>query len=239
MAISGRVVVSCQADEGDAMDDLDTLTRMARAVLDGGAGGLRAEGASRIAAFRGITKLPIIGIKKSQDRAGEVYITRNFADARLIHEAGADVVALDCTRRRIEHREPDSDAWTEMIPRIHAELGRPVLADIATLEDALGAERAGADAVATTLYGYTADTAGRREPSWALVKELVARLSTPVVVEGHITAPEQVGRAFELGAYAVIVGSAITRPRLIAERFVAASRTGREEVVASGFTKAV
>lgn len=221
-ALRGRVVVSCQASEGDPMDHLETLTRLATSVLRGGAGGLRAEGPSRIAAFRAITRLPIIGITKSYDANGDVYITPDFKAAQSIHAVGADIIALDCTLRRLVESEP----WTVLISRIHRELGRPVLADIATLDDALAAEEAGADAVATTLHGYTADTAGVREPCWPLVEQLVARLRVPVVVEGHITHPEQVRRALALGAHAVVVGSAITRPQTITERFAAAARKG-------------
>jgi N-acylglucosamine-6-phosphate 2-epimerase len=218
--LRGRIVVSCQADEGDPLDDLDTLTRIATAVLRGGAGGLRAEGVTRIAAFRSLTDLPIIGIIKACDSNGDVYITPDFRSARAISDAGADIIALDCTTRRLTAPEP----WTELIPRIHAELNRPVLADIGSLEDALAAERAGANAVATTLYGYTAETAGIRTPSWPLLQSLVAHLTVPVFLEGHITDPREALQALALGATAVVVGSAITRPGSITNRFVETTR---------------
>jgi N-acylglucosamine-6-phosphate 2-epimerase len=218
--LHGRIVVSCQADEGDPLDDLDTLTRIATSVLRGGAGGLRAEGVTRIAAFRSLTQLPIIGIIKTYDPNGDVYITPNFRSAKAISDAGADIIALDCTARRLTSPEP----WTELVPRIHAELNRPVLADIASLEDALAAQRAGADAVATTLYGYTAETAGIRTPSWPLLQSLVAHLTIPVLLEGHITNPPDALHALALGAISVVVGSAITRPESITNRFVEAMR---------------
>ena len=214
--LRGRIIVSCQAAEGDPLDDLDTLTRIATSVLRGGAGGLRAEGTTRIAAFRTLTQLPIIGIIKSYDANGDVYITPDFHSAKAAANAGADIVALDCTARRLTAPEP----WPELIPRIHTELRRPVLADIASLEDALAAERAGADAVATTLYGYTAETAGIRSPSWPLLQSLVARLTVPILLEGHITHPPEAHHALDLGATAVVIGSAITRPETITNRFV-------------------
>jgi N-acylglucosamine-6-phosphate 2-epimerase len=219
--LRGRLIVSCQATEGDPLDDLDTLTRIATSVLRGGAGGLRAEGVSRIAAFRAITGVPIIGIIKTYDANGDVYITPDFRSAKAISEAGADVIALDCTARRLTEAEP----WPGLIAHIHAELGRPVLADIASLEDAVAAERAGADAVATTLYGYTAKTAGMRSVPWSLLEAIVARVEVPIVVEGHVTQPEEVRRAMEMGATAVVVGSAITRPETITSRFVQATRS--------------
>src|SRR5580698_3208789 len=83
-ALKGRLIVSCQASAGDPLDDLDTLTRIAASVLRGGAGGLRAEGVTRIAAFRRITQLPIIGIIKTYDRNGEVYITPDFGSAKAV-----------------------------------------------------------------------------------------------------------------------------------------------------------
>jgi N-acylglucosamine-6-phosphate 2-epimerase len=220
-ALRGRLIVSCQAAEGDPLDNLDTLTRIATSVLRGGAGGLRADGAARIAAFRAITQVPIIGIIKTYDTNGDVYITPDFRSARAISDAGADIIALDCTARRVTAPEP----WPGLIPRIHAELNRPVLADIATLEDALAAERAGADAVATTLYGYTAETANISIVSWPLIQSIIAHLTIPVLVEGHITDPQEVGRALDMGATAVVIGSAITRPQAITARFAEATRT--------------
>jgi N-acylglucosamine-6-phosphate 2-epimerase len=219
-ALRGRLIVSCQASEGDPLDDLSTLTRIATSVLRGGAGGLRAEGVARIAAFRAITQLPIIGIIKTYDANGDVYITPSFQSAKAVSDAGADIIALDCTTRRLTATEP----WPELIRRIHTELNHPVLADIASLEDALAAERAGADAVATTLYGYTAQTATIRTISWPLIESLVAHLTIPVLVEGHISRPEEVRTALDLGATAVVVGSAITRPEAITARFVQATQ---------------
>jgi N-acylglucosamine-6-phosphate 2-epimerase len=234
-ALRGRLIVSCQASEGDPLDNLDTLTRIATSVLRGGAGGLRAEGVERIAAFRAITQLPIIGLIKTYDANGDVYITPDFRSAKAISDAGADIIALDCTARRLIAAEP----WPELIRRINAELNRPVLADIATLEDALAAERAGADAVATTLYGHTAETANIRTVSWPLVQSIVAHLTIPVLVEGHITDPQDVRRALDLGATAVVVGSAITRPETITARFVEATQNSSNNDLAGSSTKSV
>ena len=220
-ALRGQLIVSVQANEGDPLDDLDTLTRIATSVLRGGAGGLRAEGVTRIAAFRKLTRLPIIGILKTWDTNDDVYITPDFRAAKAVSDAGADIIALDCTARRLTAVEP----WPELIHRIHSELSRPVLADIATLEDALAAQRAGADAVATTLYGYTADTAGESTISWPLVQSILQCLTIPVLLEGHITDPVDARKALALGIYAVVVGSAITRPETITARFVKSCRS--------------
>lgn len=218
-SLRGKLIVSCQADPGDPMDDLNTLTRMATSVLRGGASGLRAEGARTIKALREVTDRPLIGMVKTNDANGQVYITPTFADAKAVHAAGSDLIALDCTQRRLSEAEP----WPELIHRIHEELGALVLADIASLEDGIAAQRAGADAVATTLYGYTSETAGIRQISWPLLNALVEELKVPVIAEGHIHQPEEVREALGLGVHAVLVGSAITRPQTITARFVAAT----------------
>ncbi len=99
--LRGTLVVSCQADPGDPMEDVDTIQRMAASVLCGGAAGLRAEGAVYVRALRVITDLPIIAMVKTKDSNGDVYITSTFAAAQSVSDAGADVIALDCTNRRL------------------------------------------------------------------------------------------------------------------------------------------
>jgi N-acylglucosamine-6-phosphate 2-epimerase len=216
-SLRGTLIVSCQAAPGDPLNHVDTLRRIAISVVRGGAGGLRANGVECVEAFRRETLLPIIGIQK-RSIGGEVSITPDFAAAKSISNAGADVIALDCTTNRAAAAEP----WPQLIRRIHAEIGKPVLADIASFEDALAAQEVGADAVATTLYGFTPETAQFRSVDWGLVKRLLGRLRVPLIVEGHISQPEEVRRALDLGTYAVVVGSAITRPESITARFVKA-----------------
>lgn len=219
-SLRGRLIVSCQAPKESPLNNIDTLRRIASSVLHGGAGGLRAEGVENIRAFREITELPLIGIIKRYDTNGSVYITPDFQSARAASNAGAHMIALDCTHRRLHEPEP----WPGLIQRIHEELGKPVCADIADIDDALAAEHAGADAVATTLYGYTDETAGIRKVSWPLVESLVKRLTIPIIVEGHITQPDEVRKAFKLGAHSVVIGSAITSPQSITARFVLATQ---------------
>jgi N-acylglucosamine-6-phosphate 2-epimerase len=216
-----RLVVSCQADKGDPLDDMATLSRIATSVLRGGAGGLRAEGSVGVGAFRAITELPIIGMVKTKDSNGEVYITPTFAAAQAVAEAGADMIAVDCTLRRLAEAEP----WPDMIRRIHDELGLPVLADVASVNDAIVAEEAGADAIATTLYGYTAETNGIRTFSWPLLTEILERVKVPVFAAGHVNPPSEVRRALEAGAHSIVVGSAITRPEFITARFANAAKS--------------
>src|SRR5208337_1481089 len=196
-SLRGTLIVSCQAPPGDPLDNVDTLRRLAMSVVRGGAGGLRANGVECIEAFRRETHVPIIGIQKRKI-GGEVSITPDFAAAMAISEARADMIALDCTTHRLAAAEP----WPDLVRRIHEQIRKPVLADIASFEDALAAQDAGADAVATTLYGFTPETAQSRSVNWELVERLVERLRVPLIVEGHISQPEEVRRALDLGAYA-------------------------------------
>lgn len=213
-SLSGSLIVSCQAAPGDPLDAVDTLRRIAISVVRGGAAGLRANGVACTSAFRE-AGVPIVGIEKRR-MDGEVVITPDFDSARSIADAGAHVIALDCTSNRAASAEP----WRELIHRIHIEIEKPVLADIASFEDAMAAQEASADAVATTLYGFTPETAQFRAVNWEFVGRLVRELHVPLIVEGHISQPEEVRRALDLGAFAVVVGSAITRPESITARFV-------------------
>jgi N-acylglucosamine-6-phosphate 2-epimerase len=213
---AGSLVVSCQAGPGNPFQAPEPMALMARAAEAGGAAAIRANGASDVAAIRAVTRLPIIGLNKVGDPDG-VYITPTFESAVGIVEAGADLVALDGTLRP----RPDGAELADQIGRIHRELGVPVLADVDTLEAGLAAREAGADLVATTLSGYTN---GRVPvgPDVELVRQLVAKLDCPVVAEGRIRTPDDVRAVCEAGAYAVVVGYAITNPMDITARLVGA-----------------
>jgi N-acylglucosamine-6-phosphate 2-epimerase len=182
------------------------MALMARAAELGGAGAIRANGPSHVAAIRAVTALPIIGIHKLGDPAG-VFITPTFESAADVVAAGADLIALDATLRP----RPDGQPLRRQIERIHDELGIPILADVDTLDAGLAARDAGADYVATTLSGYTGGgtPAG---PDVDLVRRLVTAVDCPVVAEGRIRTPEDVRAVRDAGAHAVVVGSAITNP---------------------------
>ena len=119
-SLHGTLIVSCQAPPGDPLDNVDTLRRVAMSAVRGGAGGLRANGVENIEAFRRETHVPIIGIQKRKI-GGEVSITPDFAAAKSISDAGADIIALDCTTNRSAAAEP----WPELIRRIHGEYASP------------------------------------------------------------------------------------------------------------------
>ena len=216
-ALQGKLLVSCQADAGSALRDSSVMARLARASVEGGAMGIRANGPDDVRAIRQAVSVPIIGIGKTLQDDGEILITPSFEAARQLVEAGADLVALDCTARGVRF------GALERLRRIREELGVPVLADIATLHEAVQAAAAGADAVLSTLRGYTPETHDLKTFEPSFITELVRTIKdVPVIAEGHIQAPEELVAALDAGAFAIIIGTAITRPAAITRRFVSA-----------------
>lgn len=214
--IKGKLIVSCQAQEDEPLFGSIYMARMAIAAEMGGAAGIRANGPNDIKAINAVTKLPIIGIYKIKDPRTEVIITPTFESAVEISEAGADIIAVDATAR------PRADGSTgyALIKKIKEEIKALVMADISTIEEGILAAKAGADLIGTTLSGYTSYSPQLEGPDFELIKNLHHYTSIPVVAEGRIWSPEEAVKAFEMGAWAVVVGTAITRPQLITKRFV-------------------
>ena len=220
-ALRGRLIVSCQAPEGTPLHGSIFMAAMARAAEVGGAGGIRANGPDDIRAIKAAVPLPIIGIYKIRDPEFEPYITPTFEAAKEIAEAGAHIIAVDATLRP----HPKNLSAAELIAQIKS-LGLPVMADISTLEEGIAAAEAGADIVATTMSGYTPYSRQSDEPDFALIEELSRAVEVPIIAEGRIQTPEQARQAIDLGAHAVVVGTAITRPDVITKRYVEALRDG-------------
>ncbi|MBN1900096.1 N-acetylmannosamine-6-phosphate 2-epimerase [Candidatus Sumerlaeota bacterium] len=212
---SRGLIVSCQAREGEPLFSSDIMARMADSARIGGAIGIRANAPSDIKAIKKRVPLPLIGIYKIISKESEVYITPTFESARVIAEAGADVIALDATGRP----RPNGETLRELIERIHKELDIPVMGDCSTLEEGIAAVRFGADAIATTLSGNTPYSPQKKEPDWKLLSELIEKVDAPVVAEGRFNAPELAAKAIQMGAYAVVVGTAITRPHEVTSWF--------------------
>jgi N-acylglucosamine-6-phosphate 2-epimerase len=221
--VRGRLIASCQALPDEPLHGPHMMAAMARAVALGGAAGIRANSPADIAAIRQAVDLPIIGLYKAEAPGFALHITPTLAHARSVAEAGADMLAVDATARP----HPDGGDGAGFIARLKQELDIPLLADISTLDEGLAAAAAGADAVGTTLAGYTPYS--RQSATWdaELLRELAATLDIPVIAEGRIWTPEEARQALDMGAYAVVVGSAITRPLLITQRFVQAMQEKR------------
>ncbi|MGI0489189.1 N-acetylmannosamine-6-phosphate 2-epimerase [Pantanalinema rosaneae CENA516] len=200
------LIVSCQAPAESPMHDPIVITAMAQASVNQGAVGIRLDTPAHVSAVRSRLSVPIIGLWKQQIPGFDVYITPQFHHAQAIAAAGADIIAIDATLRD----RPGGETMPSLIHRIHTELGKLVMADVDTLEAGIAAAKAGADLVGTTLYGYTAATSHLKPPGFDLLNQLVTSLTTPIICEGGIASPDMARRAIEAGAYAVVVGTAIT-----------------------------
>lgn len=221
-AIRGGLVVSCQAPPGSPLAQTRHMVAFARAAAAGGAAGIRAEGLGDIAAIKEAVELPLIGLLKRRVAGSEVYITPELEDARAVAGAGADIVAVDATLRP----RPGAHDTGSLLARLARELPQPVLADIDCLEAAAAAHAAGAAAVATTLSGYTGYGPPPGTPDVELVRLLAGELDCPVLAEGRYATPESVREAFEAGAWAVVVGTAITDPVALTHRFASVCERG-------------
>ena len=216
--LKGKVIVSSQAMPGEPFYDENCMMAMMQSVINGGAGGLRVAGKRDVinATTFGV---PVIGLTKP-DKLPEnwrkiVYITPGIKEVKELIEAGADIIAFDGTSRP----RPDGSRLGDLIQLIHF-AGRLAMADISTLEEGIICAKLGADIISTTLAGYTEESGNASEtPDFELLEKLVKEVDKPVFLEGRVWNPEEVKKAFELGAHAVVIGSAITRPHLITKRF--------------------
>ena len=222
------LIVSCQAleheplytKEGGIMPFMaeDMVVKMAEAAKWGGAVGIRANTPQQIAAIKAKVDLPIIGLWKIWNDNTDVFITPTMEACKAIWEAGADIIALDCTSQINAQGRPAYELLAELKKEIPQ---APIFADVSNFEEAKRAAQMGADIVAPTLYGYTEETKHIEEPDMRAFAKMCRELGDQVsiMMEGHIYTPEDAMKCLYLGADAVVVGSAITRPHLITKRF--------------------
>jgi N-acylglucosamine-6-phosphate 2-epimerase len=219
-ALRGGLIVSCQAYPGEPMRHPETMAQFAEAAMLGGAVGIRAQGLEDIALIHERVALPQIGLWK--DSTDAIFITPTLEHALAVVRAGAEIVAIDGTRRP----RPDGLSLRETISRIHGETGVLVMADAGSLADGVAAAEAGADCVGTTLAGYTGERQKTAGPDLELLAALVDTLDVPVIAEGRIHSPADAVAAADAGAFAIVVGTAITHPTTITSWF--ADAVGRE-----------
>ncbi|WP_105637294.1 N-acetylmannosamine-6-phosphate 2-epimerase [Cronobacter dublinensis] len=216
--IKGKLVVSCQALENEPLHSPFIMGRMALAAAQGGASGIRANSVADIAAIKQQVSLPVIGIIKRDYPGSEVFITATMREVTELMRAAPEMIALDATARA----RPDGETLEQLVRRIRRDFPEVLLmADISDVDEAVAADALGFDCVGTTLYGYTAPTRGHRLPEndFALLKGVLAAVALPVIAEGNVDTPERAARCLSLGAHAVVVGGAITRPQQITRRF--------------------
>ena len=222
--LKGGLIVSCQAATGEPLDSPVVLAAMAKAAVLGGATGIRAEGPTTLTAIRTAVSVPLIGLYKRKYPDSDIHITPTLADALAVARTGVEIVALDATSRP----RPNGETLAAVVAELRSQTNCLLMADISTADEARVAAALGFDLVSTTMSGYTATTAGLfrdDEPDFALISACSGNV--PVVAEGRISTPEQAAEALRHGAFAVVVGTAITRPTVITQRFVNLMRKGR------------
>ena len=212
--VKGKLIVSCQALPDEPLHSPFIIGRMALAAKEGGAVAIRAQSSADINEIKKVTGLPVIGLVKRNYDDSPIYITPTMAEVEDLLNTDCEMVALDMTDRK----RPGDEKVEVLVERIH-EAGRLVLADISTYEEGIKAASVGADAISTTLSGYTSYSPQLTGPDVELVRNLSRELEIPVFAEGRINVPEDIKAVMEAGAYAPIVGSAITRPQLITAKF--------------------
>ena len=217
--IRNKVIVSVQALSHEPLYDEKCMVAMMKSVVKGGAAGLRVAGARDIKNAKALFDIPVIGITKPEvipeNWQEVVYITPDLNRVNEVITAGADIVAFDGTAR---YRQGCN--LKQIIDTVKIS-GRISMADISTFEEGVNARLLGADIISTTLAGYTVESMpASDEPAFDLLEKLVKELKCPVILEGRIWTPNQVDKAFSLGAHAVVIGGAITKPISITKRFV-------------------
>lgn len=216
--MSGGLIVSCQPVVGGPMDRPDIVAAFGLAALEGGASALRIEGSRNVKEVRSRTKSPIIGLIKRDLKDSPVRITPLLSDVSELVHAGADIIAFDATDRL----RPNTTH--SMIEAIHA-ANVLAMADCSSRDEGVRAIELGADLIGTTLSGYTRDQEPE-EPDLDLVSSLAGH-SPRIVAEGRYRTTEQAADAMRRGAFAVVVGSAITRTEHITQWFSRAVSDGR------------
>ena len=213
----GELIVSCQAYEDTPMYGPVHIRAFVLSAVLGGAKVLRCCWKQDIEAVRDIEGLTIIGISKVFKENGtddDIFITPTFEDAKEVIEAGADIIALDA---RITPKR-GKDELLSLLKQIHESYPNVgIMADCKTYEEGVFAAESGyVDIVATTLSGMGKEL---HHPDYKLIRKFKENLNLPINAEGHVWELGDLDLVNAAGADMVTVGSAITRPHLITQRF--------------------
>ncbi len=219
--IKGGLIVSCQALEHEPLYTKEggVMPLMAKAAAQSGAVGIRANTVRDITQIKEAVELPVIGIIKKDYEGTPMYITVTMKEVDELVGCGVDILAVQGTSAL----RPDGSTAAQFIKEIRKKYPKQlIMADCATVEEGISCAQAGADFVGTTMRGYTPETQGCDDIDYDFIHELCERCPARIIAEGHIHDPQQAKKALEAGAFALVVGGAITRPAEITARFVAA-----------------
>ncbi|WP_124066999.1 N-acetylmannosamine-6-phosphate 2-epimerase [Clostridium sp. E02] len=215
--LKGGLIVSCQALESEPLYSSYIMSRMAVAAVQGGAVGIRANSVADILEIKKSVSVPVIGLIKKEYKDSEVFITPTMEEVQKLISSGVEIIAMDGTGRLRPNGQSLADFWRVVKEQYPNQL---FMADCSNYEEGIIAAKLGFDLIGTTLRGYTQDTIHIRLPDVKLVESLSKAVSEPVIAEGGIMSPQQLKLAFQAGAFAAVVGTAITRPREITGYFI-------------------
>ena len=218
-----KLIVSCQALPDEPLHSDFIMARMAVAAKEGGASGIRANSVVDIAAIQKAVDLPIIGIIKRDYQDADVYITATMKEVDELMTVRPNIIAIDATTST----RPNGESLKEFFQKAKEKYPDQLwMADCSTIDEMLTADQLGFDFIGTTLVGYTKQSQGDKIESndFEIIRKALSKLSHPLIAEGNIDTPDKVRRVLELGAYSVVVGSAITRPKIITKKFVEATK---------------
>ncbi len=227
-ALKGQLIVSCQALPQEPLHSSFIMGRMARAAKEGGAAGIRANTKEDIKEIQEVTGLPIIGIVKRDYPDSAVYITPTMKEIEELMEVKPEIVAIDATGA-LRPRNVTLADFFHQIKEKYPE--QKLMADCSTIEEALFADELGFDFIGTTMVGYTPQSKGLKieENDFEILRTILKKVKHPVIAEGNVNSPEKAKRVIELGSYAVVVGSSITRPQLITKGYAEAVNSVEKE----------
>jgi len=203
------LIVSCQAVKGEPLYGLDIMHHFARAAVLGGAKGIRANYVSDINAIKKEVDVPVIGIIKAVYEGSDVYITPTLKEVKALLTTGCEVIALDATNRF----RPNGEKLEDLVEYIRDHAPNvEIMADCSTFEEAEAADAMGFDYVGSTLRGYTEYTKGISITDYDMLSRMRKELNAKVIAEGGIWEISQLDKVLECDPYAVVIGSAVTRP---------------------------
>ncbi len=216
--VKGGLIVSCQALPNEPMHSSFIMGRFARAAVEGGAVGIRANTKEDIAEIKKNVTVPVIGIVKRDYPDSEIYITPTMKEIEDLLTVSPEIIAIDATKRS----RPGGESLADFVKNIRSVYSGLLMADISDYDEAKTAYELGFDIISTTMRSYTPYTKGIALPDIDFIKRIVTDFGVPVIAEGGIKRPEDLKRAMDAGVHCAVVGGAITRPKGITEDFVAA-----------------
>ena len=220
-ALKGKLIVSCQALPQEPLHSSFIMGRMARAAKEGGAAGIRANTKEDIKEIQEVTGLPVIGIVKRDYPDSAVYITPTMKEIEELMEVKPEIIAIDATGAL----RPGNVTLADFFHQIKEKYPeQKLMADCSTIEEAFFADELGFDFIGTTMVGYTPQSRGMKiaAKDFEILRTILKKVKHPVIAEGNVNSPEKAKRVIELGSYAVVVGSSITRPQLITKGYAEA-----------------